>query len=231
MKKTGILLLIFGLMLIFVSCQKTPTAAFTVNKTSAGLDETITFTNSSTDGDHYEWDFGDGKTSAVVNPTHSYSAEGNYTVKLTAYSKNGKKSSEATIGITVKDTKLEITVVDIDDPTYYVEGIDVEAYTSFSDWENLTNVVGTATTNSSGKVTFSKCSTSGYYIDVAGYDNYEDYYDNYDLGYDNVNYIFTGTLTFGVTNTFTAYVEWDPLMKNYKIVKLERTNSDFAQKK
>lgn len=51
--------------------------SFTVN----GL--TATFTNTSGNGVTYEWDFGDGFTSTLTNPVHTYQQAGVYTVSLT----------------------------------------------------------------------------------------------------------------------------------------------------
>src|SRR5688572_3070820 len=45
----------------------------------------VTFTDLSTNGPtSWAWDFGDGNTSALQNPTHSYATNGTYTVQLTA---------------------------------------------------------------------------------------------------------------------------------------------------
>jgi gliding motility-associated-like protein len=49
---------------------------------------TITFNNNTIDGDSYFWDFGDGITSELENPTHTY-AEGVYTLKYYATSDEG----------------------------------------------------------------------------------------------------------------------------------------------
>lgn len=46
--------------------------------------QTLTFTNTSTNAETYAWDFGDGTTSYVENPVHIYSASGEFTVVLTA---------------------------------------------------------------------------------------------------------------------------------------------------
>lgn len=43
---------------------------------------TIDFTNFSANGAAYTWDFGDGTTSSAVNPSHTYTANGVYTVSL-----------------------------------------------------------------------------------------------------------------------------------------------------
>ncbi len=48
-----------------------------------------TFTNTSGDETVVLWDFGDGTTSKLTNPSHSYTAVGDYTVKLTATNPNG----------------------------------------------------------------------------------------------------------------------------------------------
>jgi PKD repeat protein len=66
-----------------------PLQTFALNKVdftadaSSGLD--VAFTGSSTTPPaSWEWDFGDGGTSAVQNPSHQYSASGTYWVNLTA---------------------------------------------------------------------------------------------------------------------------------------------------
>jgi PKD repeat protein len=45
---------------------------------------TVNFSNQSTGGTTYVWDFGDGNTSTSLSPTHTYSALGTYTVCLIA---------------------------------------------------------------------------------------------------------------------------------------------------
>ena len=46
------------------------------------------FENNSVNATTYEWDFGDGNTSILEHPIHSYSQSGNYTVKLIGYDDN-----------------------------------------------------------------------------------------------------------------------------------------------
>jgi len=102
MKRTVLIILttIFAIAM-FTSCQKEPATSFTASKTSVVTGEIITFTNSTVDGITFEWNFGDETTSTLENPTHSYENAGTYNVQLTAFSKNGKKSSSSTIAITV----------------------------------------------------------------------------------------------------------------------------------
>ncbi|MEM7039633.1 MAG: PKD domain-containing protein [Bacteroidota bacterium] len=62
-----------------------PGANFTVSTTG----NTANFTNTSTGaGNAYTWDFGDGNTSTMVSPSHTYAMMGNYTVCLIANNGN-----------------------------------------------------------------------------------------------------------------------------------------------
>jgi len=60
--------------------------------TTAGL--TATFTNTSSGATTYAWDFGDGGSSTDENPSHTYGADGTYSVTLTA--SDGSDSGTAT---------------------------------------------------------------------------------------------------------------------------------------
>jgi len=88
-------------LLTIVGCQKQPEASFTASKTNVVTGEAITFTNTSNNASSYKWNFGDGTSSDVASPTHAYENPGTYTVTMTANSKNGKKSDNATATITV----------------------------------------------------------------------------------------------------------------------------------
>ena len=54
---------------------------------------TVQFTNTGR-GTSYLWDFGDGTTSTDVNPTHTYTTGGIYTISLVAYLPGGCSSSD-----------------------------------------------------------------------------------------------------------------------------------------
>ncbi|MCS6928545.1 MAG: S8 family serine peptidase [Saprospiraceae bacterium] len=47
----------------------------------------VSFLNTSTMAEAFEWDFGDGNTSTAVNPLHTYALPGQYTVRLNAYNR------------------------------------------------------------------------------------------------------------------------------------------------
>jgi len=60
---------------------------------------TVTFTNQSVNATSFAWDFGDGNTSILENPTHTYAAEGTFTVSLTATNLCGSVSIEKEIEV------------------------------------------------------------------------------------------------------------------------------------
>jgi gliding motility-associated-like protein len=67
-----------------------PAAAFTANNTASCQPPlTVNFSNQTTGAVSYFWSFGDGTTSTQQNPTHTYTAYGNYTVTLVATNTSG----------------------------------------------------------------------------------------------------------------------------------------------
>ncbi len=66
----------------WTSSNVPPVGNFTANTTFT-CDGTISFTDLSTNNPtSWQWDFGDGNTDTVQNPTHTYTADGTYTVTL-----------------------------------------------------------------------------------------------------------------------------------------------------
>jgi gliding motility-associated-like protein len=65
-------------------------AAFTGNPPSGTMPLPVTFTNNSTNGVSYVWNFGDGSPiDNSTNPSHTYANPGTYTVMLVTTSANG----------------------------------------------------------------------------------------------------------------------------------------------
>ena len=83
------------------SAGGTPTANFT--DTISGL--AVNFTDTSTDSGgtigSYAWTFGDGSSSAVANPSHTYAAAGTYSVTETVTDSVSAKTSSKTASVTV----------------------------------------------------------------------------------------------------------------------------------
>ncbi len=70
-----------------------PLAAFTGTPTSIQPGGTVQFTDQSANNPTgWSWDFGDGGTSTLQNPSHIYSTAGNYTVALTATNEHGSST-------------------------------------------------------------------------------------------------------------------------------------------
>jgi len=72
---------------------------FTVNQTTG----TVVFINISEEATSYEWDFGDGQTSTLVNPVKTYE-NGTYSVTLTAFNEAGANSTiENDVTVTIDE--------------------------------------------------------------------------------------------------------------------------------
>lgn len=93
----AITVLVLGLLI--TSCEKAPVPTAIFSTTVDGME--VTFTNSSKDADTYAWDFGDGGTSAEMNPVHTYAENGDYTVSLTATGEGGEDIMTQTVTIDV----------------------------------------------------------------------------------------------------------------------------------
>jgi uncharacterized repeat protein (TIGR01451 family) len=78
-----------------------PVAGFTAVPITGVVPLTVTFTNSSTGSiEQYHWNFSDGVTSTLTNPTHLYAAAGIYTVSLTVSGPAGSHTLTRTNYIT-----------------------------------------------------------------------------------------------------------------------------------
>ncbi len=65
-----------------------PIAGFTANATIYCLGDTIRTNNTSLNASNYRWFWGDGQSSAGLNPTHVYTTAGDYTILLRAEKTN-----------------------------------------------------------------------------------------------------------------------------------------------
>jgi PKD repeat protein len=78
-------------------------ATYTVNG------NVVTFTNTTTNGVSYSWNFGDQTTSVEVSPVHTFAANGTYTVVLSAVGGNAVTvcNSATTLTITISGVGLD----------------------------------------------------------------------------------------------------------------------------
>jgi PKD repeat protein len=91
-----------------------PVANFTSDTTAGEAALSVSFSSLSTgDISAYHWDFGDGTTSAEVNPAHSYTTPGTYDVSLTVSGPSGGDTATRLEYIQVSDVTLPIEVAEI----------------------------------------------------------------------------------------------------------------------
>jgi len=90
---------------ISVKINQLPNADFAYSPSAPTTDDTIQFTDHSTDIDGtitvWSWDFGDSSTSTIQNPTHKYTNSGTYSVSLQVTDDDGASKSKS-ISVTVK---------------------------------------------------------------------------------------------------------------------------------
>lgn len=119
----------------------------------------------------YNWNFGDGNSSTVANPTHSYAQAGSYTAQLTV-TDDGGATDVATAGVTVTD--IAGTGVLFSEIFYDTPGTDsdeewIEIYNSTGSSLSLDNWTVTDNNGTGSVYTFPANTTieSGTYLTVA----------------------------------------------------------------
>lgn len=79
-----------------VTVETTPFAAFTPDPASGCIPLDVQFNNNGTNGDFYQWNFGDGNTMGTSDPQHTFTAAGTYSVRLVAENLNGCSDTATT---------------------------------------------------------------------------------------------------------------------------------------
>ena len=101
-------------MALYISVYPQPEVQFEYSEISCSGQE-IQFVNNSTNTSGNYWDFGDGETSSLNNPTHIYDSPGTYTITLTGVSFGEQCVSEYNSTITI----LEIPTSTFEPSTTY----------------------------------------------------------------------------------------------------------------
>jgi PKD repeat protein len=92
------LLIFFGALALSSSCHKDdntsnkPSAKFSISGYELPTPCTISFINTSANATNYSWDFGDGSTSTMFNPTHTYNFNGSFLLRLKVTGPSGVDS-------------------------------------------------------------------------------------------------------------------------------------------
>lgn len=90
------------------ACQQN-NIGFTCNPEAPRAGQSVQFANNSSVGEEWAWTFGDGSTSTIKSPTHTYKRPGSYTVVLKV---DNKTAWTATHELTVYDTVPAIVASD-----------------------------------------------------------------------------------------------------------------------
>lgn len=80
-----------------INVRDKPTAGFTYSPTVPQENTPTAFTNTSMGAVRYHWNFGDGDTSNLTNPTHQYNRTGDFDVCLIAYNQYGCPDTVCTV--------------------------------------------------------------------------------------------------------------------------------------
>jgi len=122
-----------------------PNALFSASITNANTGQEISFTDQSTDADgqivSWVWQFGDGTTTTVQNPSKSFNSEGTFTVTLSVTDDDGDTNSfslditviQGVISVTFSTTVSDNTISNSDfllaetfDDTIYFAGMEIQ---------------------------------------------------------------------------------------------------------
>lgn len=94
-------------------------AAFSVSPTRGPASLTVQFADQSSGQiTQWRWDFGDGHTSIMRNPQHTYEVLGSYTVSLTVSGPTGS-ATETKVGLITVDRKIESVIGPGDDEVHF----------------------------------------------------------------------------------------------------------------
>jgi PKD repeat protein/glucose/arabinose dehydrogenase len=125
--------------------NQSPNAVASATPTSGAAPLAVAFrgdTSSDPDGDTltYDWDFGDGTAhSTTANPSHTYTAAGSYTARLTVSDgRGGSDSDTVAVSATSGNTPPSATITAPADGSTYRDGVSVSLAGSGQDAEDGT---------------------------------------------------------------------------------------------
>jgi PKD repeat protein len=129
----------YGNQVTFTTKSVPPVANFSASKTVATTNESIQFTDLSTNNPtSWLWNFGDGGTSTERNPSHSYTTTGSYTVSLTAQNSAGENTKTMANYIAISQSAVLPSVV--------TSGVTYLSQTSVTSGGNVTSDGGATVT-------------------------------------------------------------------------------------
>jgi PKD repeat protein len=122
-----------------------PLAAFSGSPTSGDIPLIVTFTDESIFAESWQWDFGDGGSSTLQNPSYSFDTAGSYTVSLTvsnAYGSDTHTEPDYIIAIDPASSSEAYALADLP-VAGTMTGFYLDTHTSDDAYEVLTEVLNT----------------------------------------------------------------------------------------
>jgi uncharacterized membrane protein len=123
---------------IQVNGAQAVTATFTTSQTTVTAQTQVGFSNTSQNGSTFSWNFGDGATSNLINPVHTYTSAGTYDVVMTATNTAGCTSTMDEL-ITVNAVATGISKITENGISLWSNRNNV--YVDFSDAGNVNAVI------------------------------------------------------------------------------------------
>ena len=150
--------------LVINQSAATLSADFTANNVNICLGSSITFNDISTGSPtSWTWDFGDGNSSALQNPTHTYSSAGTYNVSLTisygTITDTETKTAFIAVGSTV-NTQENITACDNyswNGTTYSISGNYIDTLQTSIGCDSIVTLVLTINNGTSSQENITAC--------------------------------------------------------------------------
>ncbi|MFD0598539.1 PQQ-dependent sugar dehydrogenase [Catellatospora coxensis] len=126
----------------YIAGDQNPIAVAAGNPTSGGVPLTVQFSSAGSRDPAgqpitYAWTFGDGGTSTAANPSHTYTAAGNYNAQLTVRDPGGR-TAVANVPITVGNTAPTVTLTAPADGGFFAWGDQVRFTVTVTDPEDGT---------------------------------------------------------------------------------------------
>ena len=145
-------------------------ADFTANNNNVCLGTTITFSDISTGNPtSWTWDFGDGNSSTLQNPTHTYSSDGTYNVSLTisdgTITDTETKTAFTTVGSPV-NTQENITACNNyswNGTTYSISGNYIDTLHTSIGCDSIVNLVLTINNGTTSQENITACNNYNWY--------------------------------------------------------------------
>lgn len=110
------IMICFALTIMIIGCKKVD-VDFTYSPAEPKAGEVVKFSNSSSAGENWNWDFGDNATSVLKNPSHTFRKPGTYVVTLMV---DSAKYNTCSHTITVYDT-IPTFVASTDSICHYID--------------------------------------------------------------------------------------------------------------